>query len=113
MDLRLRTERRFEEGMRVADLRQNTSINFINTLRQHNLIQIDHKGEIRLTEKGKIATKMGVDNYLRLEKVEKEFLDEEILSMKIEQRGLLLIFGGMIISLLLIIGFWALQLETI
>lgn len=113
MDLGLRSVISFEEGMRVSDLRQNTSINFINTLRENNLIDITSRGQIKLTEKGKIASKMGVDKYLRLEKVEKEFLNDEIESMKLENRGLLMIFGGMIISLVLIIGFWALQLESV
>lgn len=113
MEIGLRSAVGFKEGMMVSDLRQNTSINFINTLRENNLIEINHRGQIKLTDKGKIASKMGVDNYLRLEKVEREFLNDELESMKLENRGLLMIFGGMLISLVLIIGFWALQLETI
>ena len=113
MEIGLRSMVNFEEGMMVSELRHNTSINFINTLRENNLIEINHRGKIKLTDKGKIASKMGIDNYLRLERVEKEFLNEEIESMKLENRGLLMIFGGMLISLVLIIGFWALQLESI
>lgn len=112
MEIGLRSVINFEEGMMVSDLRQNTSINFINTLRENSLIDITPRGQIKLTEKGKIASKMGIDKYLRLEKVEKEFLNEELENMKLENRGLLMIFGGMLISLVLIIGFWALQLEA-
>jgi len=103
----------FQEGMKISELSQNTSINFINTLRENDLINVTRKGEIRLTSRGKIASKLGVDNYLKMEMVEKEFLDEEIYNMKVENRGLLMIFGGMFISLLLIIGFWIIELKAI
>lgn len=101
----------FHEGMMVSELRQNTSINFINTLRENELITITRKGEIRLTPKGKIASRLGVNNYLKLELAERQFLDDEIQSIKIENRGLTMIFGGMFISLILIIGFWVLELK--
>lgn len=113
MEIGLRSVIDFQEGMMVSDLRQSTSINFINTLRENKLIEINHRGQIKLTDKGKIASKMGIDKYLRLKNVEKEFLNEEIENMKLENRGLLMIFGGMLISLVLIIGFWALQLEAL
>ena len=99
--------------MKVSDLREKTSIGFINTLQENELIEITRRGEICLTEKGKVASKLGVNNYLRLEKSEKEFLEEEIQSIRLENRGLVLIFGGMVLSLLCIIGFWALQLKGI
>lgn len=111
MELNVSTSVNFQEGMKVSELRQNTSINFINSLRENQLININCKGQIRLTQKGKIAVKFGVDNYLKLEKLEKEFIDEEIYTSRLEKRGLLMIFGGMFISLLLIIGFWAIQLK--
>lgn len=101
----------FREGMMVSELRQNTSINFINTLRENELITINRRGELRLTPKGRIASRLGVKNYLRLEQTEKRFFDEEIQSIKVENRGLLMIFGGMFISLILIIGFWVLELK--
>lgn len=101
----------FREGMMVSELRQNTSINFINTLRQNELITINRRGEIRLTPKGKIASKLGVKNYLRLENVERQVLEEEIQNIKVENRGLFMVFGGMFISLILIIGFWVLELK--
>ncbi|GAA4314693.1 hypothetical protein GCM10023115_28040 [Pontixanthobacter gangjinensis] len=101
----------FREGMMVSELRQNTSISFINTLREKELIVLNHRGEVRLTQKGKIASKLGVKNYLRLEETERQFFDDEIQNMKIENRGLVMIFGGMFISLILIIGFWALELK--
>ena len=113
METQARNAAEFHEGMMVSELRQNTSINFINTLRENQLITINRKGEIRLTPKGKIASKLGVKNYLRLEQTEKQFLDEEIQSIKIENRGLFMIFGGMFISLVLIIGFWALELKGV
>lgn len=100
----------FREGMKVSELRQNTSINFINSLRENDLIKINMKGQIVLTSRGKIASQLGVENYLKMEKVEKEFLDEVVHDMKIESRGLVMIFGGMLISLLLIIGFWVIEL---
>ncbi|MCH4821867.1 hypothetical protein ML462_01665 [Gramella lutea] len=101
----------FREGMMVSELRQNTSINFINTLRQNELITINRRGEIRLTPKGKIASKLGVKNYLRLENIERQMLEEEIQNIKVENRGLFMVFGGMFISLILIIGFWVLELK--
>lgn len=111
MESSIKAVANFQEGMMVSELRQNTSVNFINTLRENDLIEITKRGEIRLTPKGKIASRLGVDNYLKMEKVEKEFFNEEINSIKVENRGLLMIFGGMFISLILIIGFWALQLK--
>ena len=101
----------FREGMMVSELRQNTSIGFINTLRENELIVLNRRGEVRLTEKGKIASKLGVKNYLQMEEAERKFLDEEIQNIKIENRGLVMIFGGMFISLILIIGFWAMELQ--
>lgn len=113
MDTQAHNAAGFHEGMMVSDLRQNTSINFINTLRENELITISRRGEIRLTPKGKIASKLGVKNYLRLEHTEKQLFEEEIQSIKVESRGLLMIFGGMFISLLLIIGFWVIELKAI
>ncbi len=101
----------FNDGMMVSELRQNTSINFINTLRENELIKINRKGQIHLTPKGKIASKLGVANYLKMEKVEMQFIEKELYSSRIEQRGLVMIFGGMFISLVLIIGFWVLELK--
>lgn len=102
----------FNEGMYVSELRENTSIKFINILRENQLIRINRKGQISLTQKGKIASKLGVGNYLRMEKVEKQFLEEELNKFKVENRGLAMIFGGMVISLLLIIGFWIMELKS-
>ena len=113
MDSILRTSGKFREGMQVSELRQNTSINFINSLRENKLIDITNCGVVRLTSKGKIASKLGVDNYLKMEKAEKDFLEEEIYNTKVQSRGLLMIFGGMFISLLLIIGFWIIELKVI
>ena len=113
MDTQAHNAAGFHEGMMVSDLRQNTSINFINTLRENELITISRRGEIRLTPKGKIASKLGVKNYLRLDNTEKQLFEEEIQSIKVESRGLLMIFGGMFISLLLIIGFWVIELKAI
>ncbi|MBT8294912.1 MAG: hypothetical protein KJO51_00680 [Gramella sp.] len=103
----------FNEGMMVSDLRESTSIKFINTLRENELIRINRKGQISLTQKGKIASKLGVNNYLRMEKVEKQFIEQELYNVKVENRGLTMIFGGMVISLLLIIGFWIMELQTL
>ena len=103
----------FREGMMVSELRQNTSINFINTLREYDLIKINRRGEIKLTPKGKVASKLGVNNYLKMEQAERQVLDEEFQSLKVESRGLFMIFGGMFISLILIIGFWVLELKAI
>jgi len=109
----LKTSDIFHEGMQVSELRENTSINFINSLRENKLIDITNSGVVRLTSRGKIASKLGVDNYLKMEKAEKDFLEEEMCNAKIENRGLLMIFGGMLISLLLIIGFWIVELKAI
>lgn len=112
METLVKKQAGFKEGMMVSELREITSIKFINTLRENELIDISRTGKIHLTAKGKIASKLGVDNYLKMEKIEKEFFNEEINNMKVENRGLLMIFGGMFISLLLIIGFWAIQLKA-
>lgn len=106
-----RATAQFSEGMMVSDLREMTSIGFINTLRENELIRITNAGQIRLTEKGRIASKLGVKNYLRLETAEKQFLEEELQNVRVENRGLFMIFGGMFVSLVLIIGFWILQLK--
>ncbi len=113
MDTVVRKGADFKEGMMITDLREKTSIGFINTLRENELITITRSGEIRLTSKGKIASQLGVNNYLRLEKTEKQFLEDEIQSIRIENRGLFMIFGGMFLSLILIIAFWAIQLKAI
>lgn len=111
METLARATAQFSEGMMVSDLREMTSIGFINTLRENELIRITKAGQIRLTEKGKIASKLGVKNYLRLEKAEKQYLEEELQSVRVENRGLFMIFGGMFLSLIFIIGFWMLQLK--
>lgn len=100
-----------EEGMMVSELRRNTSVNYINTLRENELITINRRGELQLTTKGKIANKIGVQNYLHLDENERNFLEQEIDSLRVENRGLMLIFSGMFISLVLIIGFWMFQLK--
>ncbi len=111
METLARATAQFSEGMMVSDLREMTSIGFINTLRENELIRITNAGQIRLTDKGKIASRLGVKNYLSLEKREKQYLEEELQNVRNENRGLFMIFGGMLISLLFIIGFWILQLK--
>jgi hypothetical protein len=111
METLVNTSAGFREGMMVSDLREMTSIGFINTLRENDLISINRKGQICLTSRGKIASRLGVNNYLKLEMAEKRFLDEEIQGAKVENRGLFMVFGGMFISLLLIIGFWIIELK--
>ncbi len=99
------------EGMMVSELRRDTSVNYINTLREKELITINRRGELRLTSKGKIANRIGVQHYLHLDENEKKFIEQEIDSIRVENRGLMLIFSGMFISLVLIIGFWMFQLK--
>ena len=83
-----RATAQFSEGMMVSDLREMTSIGFINTLRENELIRITNAGQIRLTEKGRIASKLGVKNYLRLETAEKvnEGLSSEQREQKLARR---------------------------
>ncbi len=103
----------FREGMMVSELRQNSSISFINTLRENDLITINRRGKIHLTPRGKVASKLGISNYLRMEQAERQILDDEFQNLKVESRGLFMIFGGMFISLILIIGFWVLELQSL
>ncbi|WP_026914241.1 hypothetical protein [Christiangramia portivictoriae] len=104
---------KLKDGIMATDLRQSTSINFINTLRNKQLIYFDHKGRVYLTNKGKIANKLGFQRYLKLERDQQELLEQELETIQVENRGLLMIFSGMIISLLLIIAFWVLELQSI
>ncbi|TRO64148.1 hypothetical protein [Christiangramia sabulilitoris] len=113
MEIAERKDMAFNDGMKVSDLREMTSIKFINTLRENNLIRITRTGKIQLTERGKVASKLGIHNFLRLEKAESKYLEVELDKMKIEHRGLTMIFGGMVISLLLIIGFWIIELKVL
>lgn len=103
----------FQEGMMVNDLRQSTSVDFINTLRDRKLININHRGQVFLTRKGKLANKFGFQRYFRLEKDQQELFEQELQTIQVENRGLLMIFSGMIISLLLIIAFWVLELQAL
>ncbi len=111
MEKTLENSQYIDEGMKVSALIQTTSVNYINKLMENDLITINSKGEILLTPKGKIANRIGVHHYLHLDENERNFLDQEITSLRVENRGLMLIFSGMFISLVLIIAFWALELQ--
>ncbi|WP_298246201.1 hypothetical protein [uncultured Christiangramia sp.] len=102
-----------QDGTMATDLRQSTSIDFINTLRDKKLIYINDRGQVYLTNKGKLANRLGFQRYFKMEKEQQELFEQELETIQVENRGLLMIFSGMIISLLLIIAFWIIELQTL
>ncbi|WP_240096619.1 hypothetical protein [Christiangramia crocea] len=95
-----------KDGMLVADLRKESCVKFINELRENELIIIDRKGRIRLTAKGRIAMDMGLTNYLNLDKLEREFLTRGVSEIRSENRGLMMVFGGLLLSFVFFLGYW-------
>ena len=98
-----------KDGMFVAELRKRSCVKFINELRENQLILITRKGKIKLTPKGKIARNMGLSNYLKLDKTEKEFLTRETSELKSENVGLMMVFGGLLLSFFFVMGYWFLD----
>ncbi|WP_159039913.1 hypothetical protein [Christiangramia fulva] len=100
------------DGMSLDQLKKETSTSFINTLRENDLIVVSRNSEVYLTDRGQLARKMGIENFMNLENAEKELLSQELRRLRIENRGLLMVFIGLMISLVFIISFWALHLEV-
>lgn len=97
------------DGMPAADLRRNSCIKFINQLRESELIIINRQGRIRLTRKGRIARNIGLSQYLDLSEGEKEFFTREIEEIQTENTGLMMVFGGLVLCCMAILGFWFLN----
>ncbi|TBW30264.1 hypothetical protein [Gramella sp. KN1008] len=97
------------DGVPVAEVRRRSSVKFINELRENQLILITSRGTIRLTTKGKIAMRMGLSNYLSLDDLEKELLTREVAEIRSENRGLMVVLGGLVLSCLFLMGYWFLQ----
>ena len=95
-----------KDGMFVSDLRKRSCVKFINELRENQLILITRKGKIKLTTRGKIARNMGLSNYLKLDKSEKDFLCRETSELRSENVGLMMVFGGLLLSFVFVVGYW-------
>lgn len=94
------------DGMLVADVRKRSSVKFINELRENELILITKKGKIRLTAKGKLARNMGLSNYLELDELERELLTREISEIRSENKGLIMVMGGLLVSFVFFLVYW-------
>lgn len=62
----------FREGMRVSDILRRSSFTQFEKLRKFNLIWINGANRAYLTERGRVAKKIGLKKYLELEEFEKE-----------------------------------------
>lgn len=93
----------------MSDLIKKTSIKFINGLRENGLICINRNGKIKLTARGKVARKMGLYNYLNMDEQERDFLKKDVSEMESENVGLMMVFGGLLLSFLVLIGYWFTQ----
>lgn len=100
------------DGIDLMELQKETSVSFVNTLKENGLIFITRQKEVYLTDKGRVARKMGYDNFLRLENTEQELLTQELKSLRAENRGLIMVFIGLLLSLVFIISFWAFHWEV-
>lgn len=100
------------EGVGLVELQKGTSMSYVNSLKENGLIFITRQREVYLTDKGRLAKKMGIEKYLLLEDSEKELLTCEMRTLRAENRGLLIIFMGLLLSLLFIISFWAFHWEV-
>lgn len=95
-----------QDGMPVSDLIKKSSIKYITGLRQNGLILITRKGKLRLTSKGRLAKKMGLSTYLNLSDSEREFLNRETSEIKSENFSLMVVFAGLILSFVVMLGYW-------
>ncbi|MCM8568922.1 hypothetical protein NE848_06005 [Gramella jeungdoensis] len=100
------------DGMLVADVRKRSSVNFINELRENELIVINRKGKIRLTSKGKVARNMGLSNYLEMDELERELLTREVSEIRSENKGLIMVLGGLLISFIFFLGYWFVNFQN-
>ena len=73
-----------QDGTMATDLRQSTSIDFINTLRDKRLIYINNRGQVYLTNKGKLANWLGFQRYFKLEKEQQELFEQELETIQVE-----------------------------
>ncbi|MUP44428.1 hypothetical protein E0K83_01545 [Gramella sp. BOM4] len=87
-----------QDGMPVSDLIKKSSIKYISGLRQNGLILINKKGKLRLTSRGKLAKKMGLSAYMNLSEGEREFLSRDKTELNSENKGLVMVFGGLLLS---------------
>lgn len=99
-----------QDGVPVSDLIKKTSIKFTNGLRENGLICINPSGKIKLTSRGKVARRMGLSNYLNLNEQERNFLNKDVSEMESENIGLMVVFGSLLLSLLVIVGYWYLHI---
>ncbi len=99
------------EGISLSELQKETSTAFVNSLRANGLIYITKHKEVYLTDQGRIARKIGLENFLRLELSERKLLATKMKNLRIEKRGLNFILLGLLFSLLFIISFWTFHWE--
>lgn len=100
------------DGVGLVELQKGTSMSYVNSLKENGLIFITRQNEVYLTDRGRLARKIGVDKYLLLQETEKQLLTSEMKDLRAENRGLLIIFMGLLLSLLFIISFWTFHWEV-
>lgn len=64
--------RLLRDGMKVTEILRDSSLTYIEKLKNYNLVYIDQADRVYLTDKGELAKKMGLEKFLELEKLEKE-----------------------------------------
>lgn len=108
---RLESSLSLVDGIDLHELQGETSQSFVKSLKDNGLIFITRQKEVYLTERGRVARKMGFENFLNLENTEQELLTHEMKSLRAENRGLIMIFLGLLLSLVFIVSFWAFHWE--
>lgn len=62
------------DGMNVTEILRDSSLTYIEKLKNYNLVYIDKRDKVYLTDKGELAKKIGLEKYIELEKLEKELI---------------------------------------
>lgn len=94
-----------KDGTTTSTIVRNSSLFYLNKLKQYNLVSIDNNEKVYLTEKGHLAKKIGLNKFIELEKLEKELVNVEPGELASNKKGYLIIMFCLQIFLLLIVAY--------
>ncbi|MDT0676618.1 hypothetical protein [Autumnicola musiva] len=75
-----------KDGIGYTEVIRNSSKEYWDKLIKNNLVKIDALGKVYLTDKGKVARLMGIEEYLRAEKLEKEMTEYSLKKLKFQNK---------------------------
>lgn len=92
------------DGMYITEILRDSSLAYLEKLRNYGLIVIDPYNKVYLTDKGRVAKKMGLKKFIELEKLEKDLEKNNPTSNSLFNRWLfyLTCFLQLILTVLLV-----------